>query len=131
MKDNERDVNFTKWCQQLLEIGTGVHSVSSMSSKVLCVNNSGKELMNVLLEVGDTIRQWTNEGGVEETKIGEEVVAHNDLLLDSQRFPDSCELPLGIGKLVLWLLAPFDGEPLGINSGQIPSCQSLEDEPQS
>jgi len=57
----------------------------------------------------------SNKGPEEESKIGEEVVADNDMLLVAKNLGDFSELFLGLVPLVFRVLGAFAAEPIRID----------------
>ena len=56
--------------------------------------------MNLRLEVMDIMRKFVDEGTVKETQVCEEIVANDDMFLDTEGFNDGLELDSGCFQVV-------------------------------
>ena len=98
-----------------------------MSGQVFCIEDGGEQLVDFRLKILDCCGKVANEGLIQETKVGEDVVSDKNVLFLLQNCNDLGELSLDIRQLSLRLITRLGGEPFWLNAGQITTYQSLED----
>lgn len=130
MQNNQGSVDLLEGLKQFRQTlpHDSRHGIMAFRGQILGVKNDGKEFVDTLLEDFNVRRKRANESLVKTDKIGEKVVADDDVVFLGLEFlPNFLKFFVDGYLAELRLSSILICEPFGGNTGEITACQSFKD----